>query len=64
MSATFTREIEERKPTVSNMKALVFRAPNDISLEQILIPKAGPGEAVIRGDPHDNLWNRSSHSQR
>src|SRR5579862_4511035 len=30
------------------MKALVFRAPNKIALEQVPIPKAGPGEAVIR----------------
>lgn len=48
MSATFTREIEQRQPTVSNMKALVFRGPNEISLEQVPIPKAGPGEAVLR----------------
>lgn len=30
------------------MKALVFRGPNQIAIEQVPIPKAGPGEAVIR----------------
>jgi alcohol dehydrogenase len=48
MSATFTPETEQRKPAISDMKALVFRAPNQIGLEQVPIPKAGPGEAVIR----------------
>jgi threonine dehydrogenase-like Zn-dependent dehydrogenase len=30
------------------MKALVFRGPNQIGIEHVPIPKAGPGEAVIR----------------
>ncbi len=30
------------------MKALVFRGPNDIAVECVPIPRAGPGEAVIR----------------
>jgi alcohol dehydrogenase len=32
----------------ASMQALVFRAPNDIGIEQVEIPKAGYGEAVIR----------------
>ena len=32
----------------STMKALVFRGPNQIALEQVMIPRPGPGEAVIR----------------
>jgi alcohol dehydrogenase len=34
--------------TTSTMKALVFRGPNDIAIEQVPIPIAGYGEAVIR----------------
>jgi len=30
------------------MRALVFHGPNQIALEPVAIPKAGPGEAVIR----------------
>ena len=30
------------------MRALVFRGPNQIGLEQVSIPRPGPGEAVIR----------------
>jgi alcohol dehydrogenase len=30
------------------MKALGFRGPNQIGLEEVLIPKPEPGEAVIR----------------
>ena len=36
------------RTTASTMKALVFRGPNQIGLEQIPIPRPGPGEAVIR----------------
>ena len=36
------------RTTASTMKALVFRGPNQIGLEQVPIPKPGPGEAVIR----------------
>src|SRR5579862_5252262 len=32
----------------STMKALVFHAPNEIRLEEVPIPRAGYGEAVIR----------------
>jgi 2-desacetyl-2-hydroxyethyl bacteriochlorophyllide A dehydrogenase len=41
------REPELRNPT-QTMRALVFRGPNQISLERVPIPKAGAGEAVIR----------------
>lgn len=30
------------------MKALVFHAPNDLRVEVVPDPKAGPGEAVVR----------------
>ena len=32
----------------TTMKALVFRGPNDIAIEEVPIPTPGPGEAVIR----------------
>jgi len=32
----------------TTMKALVFRGPNRIGIEEVPIPKPGPGEAVIR----------------
>lgn len=32
----------------ATMKALVFRGPNDIGIEQVPMPRAGVGEAVIR----------------
>src|SRR5579872_4510894 len=32
----------------STMKALVFRAANDIRIEEVPVPRAGFGEAVIR----------------
>src|SRR6202166_4724585 len=40
-------EPAEKKSTTA-MRALVFRGPNQIAIEQIPIPKPGPGEAVIR----------------
>jgi alcohol dehydrogenase len=48
MSATVQQAIPPYKPIVSTMKALVFRGSNKIGIEQVLIPKPGPGEAVIR----------------
>lgn len=39
---------EQRDETVSSMRALVFRGPNQIGVEQISVPRAGYGEAVIR----------------
>src|SRR5262252_7831774 len=38
----------EHQAKSSTMKALVFRGTNNIRLEQVAIPKPGPGEAVIR----------------
>lgn len=44
--------VERQKPIFktnhATMKALVFRGPNQIAIEETPIPKAGPGEAVIR----------------
>jgi NADPH:quinone reductase-like Zn-dependent oxidoreductase len=34
--------------STTTMRALVFRGPNQIAIEQVPIPKPGPGEAVIR----------------
>lgn len=34
--------------STTTMRALVFRGPNEIAIEQVPVPKAGPGEAVIR----------------
>src|ERR1700739_3156302 len=46
-TATFPSDQKEKKSTAT-MRALVFRGPNQIAIEQVPIPKAGPGEAVIR----------------
>jgi 2-desacetyl-2-hydroxyethyl bacteriochlorophyllide A dehydrogenase len=46
--ATTSQTIHERKPAVRTMKALVFRGPHNIEIEQVPIPRPGPGEAVIR----------------
>lgn len=35
-------------PSKNTMRALVFRGPGDIGLEEVAIPRAGYGEAVIR----------------
>jgi alcohol dehydrogenase len=48
MSSTVQQTIPHSKPIESTMKALVFRGPNRIGVEQVPIPKPGPGEAVIR----------------
>src|SRR5580692_5541785 len=42
-----TKPEEMTKPTAT-MRALVFRGPNQIAIEQVPIPRPGPGEAVIR----------------
>lgn len=44
-SATLVRK---ETASASTMKALVFRGPNKIGIEQVPLPKPGPGEAVIR----------------
>jgi threonine dehydrogenase-like Zn-dependent dehydrogenase len=37
------------RPTENDtMRAAVFHAPNDIRVEEVARPHAGPGEAVIR----------------
>src|SRR5579864_3568261 len=37
-----------KRATVTTMKALVFRGPRQIAVENVAIPKPGPGEVVIR----------------
>jgi alcohol dehydrogenase len=48
MRSTFEVAIPKKEIAAKTMKALVFRGPNQIGIEQVLIPKPGPGEAVIR----------------
>jgi alcohol dehydrogenase len=48
MMSTFQAAIPKKQAAPSTMKALVFRGPNHIGIEQVSIPKPGPGEAVIR----------------
>jgi alcohol dehydrogenase len=49
MSTLFAVE-EEKLPAINTgtMRATVFHGPNDIRIEEVPRPKAGPGEAVIR----------------
>jgi 2-desacetyl-2-hydroxyethyl bacteriochlorophyllide A dehydrogenase len=48
MYATFQAATPQKRPAAGTMRALVFRGPNKIGLEQVAIPRPGPGEAVIR----------------
>ena len=48
MSATFQIAIPKKQTAPTTMKALVFHGPGQISVEQVSIPRPGPGEAVIR----------------
>jgi alcohol dehydrogenase len=48
MSVTAKQSIFETEPIASTMRALVFGGVNKINLDNVPIPKAGPGEAVIR----------------
>jgi hypothetical protein len=49
MATIFQERIQQKQKTAtSTMRALVFRGPNQIAIEHVPIPKAGPGEAVIR----------------
>lgn len=48
MSAVLSPVRFSDSAVATTMKALVFRAPNQIAIEEIPIPKPGPGEAVIR----------------
>jgi alcohol dehydrogenase len=45
---TLAEDRQAAKETHETMRALVFHGPNDIRLERVGIPRAGPGEAVIR----------------
>lgn len=40
--------VQESKNAVSTMKALVFRGPNQIGIEEVPIPRPAHGEVVIR----------------
>jgi 2-desacetyl-2-hydroxyethyl bacteriochlorophyllide A dehydrogenase len=40
--------LDNRRVEPTTMKALVFRGTNQIGIEEVSIPKPGPGEAVIR----------------
>jgi alcohol dehydrogenase len=48
MNATFQIASPKTQAKQSTMRALVFRGPNQIAVEQVAIPRPGPGEAVIR----------------
>jgi len=48
MSSMTQLPVREMKPAAQTMKALVFHGPDQIAIEQIPIPRPGPGEAVIR----------------
>ena len=48
MPNVLTLEKPVETKSTATMKALVFRGPNQIAIEQVPIPKPGPGEAVIR----------------
>lgn len=48
MISTFQAAIPKKQASPSTMKALVFRGPNQLGIEEVPIPKAGPGETVIR----------------
>ena len=48
MSSTVQQSIPRANPKVSTMRALVFRGTGQIGIEHVPIPKAAPGEAVIR----------------
>ena len=48
MTSTVQEVSQGRRSAPTTMKALVFRGPNNIGIEEVPIPKPGPGEAVIR----------------
>jgi alcohol dehydrogenase len=48
MYATFQAAVPQEQSAPSTMRALVFHGPNQIGIEQVAIPRPGPGEAVIR----------------
>jgi 2-desacetyl-2-hydroxyethyl bacteriochlorophyllide A dehydrogenase len=48
MYATFEAVFPQKQSVGDTMRALVFRGPNQIGVEQVSIPHSGPGEALIR----------------
>src|SRR5579872_1459752 len=48
MTTATIPSVPTKNKTATTMRALVFRGPNQIAIEQVPIPKPGPGEAVIR----------------
>src|SRR5579864_5021760 len=46
--STHEIKLDHRLSETKTMKALVFRGPNQIGIEEVAIPRPGPGEAVIR----------------
>ena len=48
MHATFQAATPQKQAAPDTMRALVFRGPNQIGIEQVTVPRPGPGEAVIR----------------
>jgi alcohol dehydrogenase len=48
MMSTSQAAVPKKQVAPSTMKALVFRGPNQIGIEQVSIPQPRPGEAVIR----------------
>lgn len=48
MVSAFQIAIPKRQVSPALMKALVFRGPNHIAIEEVPIPKPAPGEVVIR----------------
>ena len=48
MLATLQTATPQKQSVSRTMRALVFRGPNQIGIEQVSIPHPGPGEAVIR----------------
>jgi len=48
MYATTQAATPQKRPAAKMMRALVFRGTNQIAVEQVSLPKPGPGEAVIR----------------
>jgi alcohol dehydrogenase len=48
MLATFQAATPKKQAAPATMRALVFRGPNQIAIEQVSMPRPGPGEAVIR----------------
>jgi hypothetical protein len=50
------------KRATETMQALVFRAPHQIGIEQVPVPKPGYGDVVIKVTPHYDLRDRSAYS--